>query len=69
MEFKTISVKAPVDLIEEVDGLVRAESEQIGLPVDRSGFVLRAIRNDVENRKALLGKTAANDNAKGRADA
>lgn len=67
MTDKTISLRAPDDLIQEVDELVRAESQQIGLPVDRTGFILRAIRADVKQRRALLQPVVANDNAKGAA--
>ena len=58
-EKKAISLNAPAELIDEVDELVRAEAQQIGLPVDRTGFIVRAIRESVEARRELLQAAAA----------
>ena len=54
MEMRVISAKLPADLVERVDNLVKAEAKEIGLPVDRTGFISRAIREDVERREAVL---------------
>ena len=67
MTDKAISLRAPEELIQEVDEMVRAESALIGLPVDRTGFILRAVRADIEMRKKLRPALHANDNAKGTA--
>ena len=53
METRVISLKLPVDFVERVDALVKAEAEAIGLPVDRTGFIARALREDVERREAV----------------
>lgn len=53
MEMRVISLKLPVDFVERVDALVKAEAEAIGLPVDRTGFIARALREDVERREAV----------------
>lgn len=67
MEMKSISLRVDAALIDDVDELVRTEAQQIGLPVDRTGFIARAIRLDVERRKAMQPPSASNDNAKGAA--
>lgn len=53
-EKKLVSFNAPAELIDEVDELVRFEAEQIGLPVDRTGFIVRALRNDAEQRREAM---------------
>ncbi len=48
----TITIRAPVELIQGIERLAREEQERTGLPVDRSGIIRRALERDLAARQA-----------------
>lgn len=57
MQHKTITIRAPVELIAAIDDAARQESARTGLPVDRSGIIRRALERDLAASRAQQATT------------
>ena len=54
MAKKILSTRIDEDVLQEVDDLAAEESRLIGVEIDRTAYVQRALREDVKQRRAAL---------------
>ena len=56
MAKKILSTRIDEDVLQEVDDLAAEESRLIGVEIDRTAYVQRALREDVKRRRSALAQ-------------
>ena len=62
MAKKILSTRIDEDVLQEVDDLAAEESRLIGVEIDRTAYVQRALREDVKRRRSALERNKGMSN-------